>query len=569
MTRNAWKFSELKIPRPDFNTIELMYQDAIERVREAKDGDDVLEIILENDELVRRVSELITIAMIRHTQDTTDERYAEDQKWIDEKKPLFMKLALDFSETVYDSPFKDYIYERLGRMYFAKVETMRKIVRDEVMPLRQKETEVVREYQNIIDTCQRDVDGAPRSFGELQSLFTHPDRNIRKEAFKAFSSFLSENEETLERIWDDLIKIRSEIATTLGFYSYVPVGYLERDRIDYGREEIAKFRKQVEEDVVPFCTKLYEAQAKRLGLDHLMVYDENIVFPDGNAKPAGDMEYMMSQVIEILREMSPETDEFITFILDHELLDYKSRPGKAASEYSTMLSSRKAPFLFEHFTGSPESVQYFTEGLGHSFAAYRSSRKQPLEEYYSPASDITEIHAMAMVQFTNRYADRLFGEDAWKYEFGNLQYFITFIPFGVAVDEFQHICYDNPNLTPKERTYEWRKLEQKYMPWRKYDEDDEFMNRGGYWYHKIHFFSHPLYYIEYSLATVNAMAMYKHYVERPTTAWKQYLELTDVGGSKGSIEILKQANLTPAFEDGAVKDSISHVKSILENYIQK
>ena len=176
---------------------------------------------------------------------------------------------------------------------------------------------------------------------------------------------------------------------------------------------------------------------------------------------------------------------------------------------------------------------------------------------------------MAMIQFVNKYADRLFGEDAWKYEFGNLQYFMTFIPFGVAVDEFQHICYDNPNLTPKERTYEWHKLEEKYMPWRKYEDDDEFMNRGGYWYHKVHFFSHPLYYIEYSLATVNAMQMYRKFVERPGTAWAEYLELTDMGGSKSCTEILKQANLTPAYEEGAVKESISYVKSVLKKYISE
>lgn len=569
MNDSAWKLSEIKIPRPDFRVVEALYADAIERVEQAQSGDDVLEVVLEHNELVRRVSELVTLTMIRHTQDTTDERYAEDQKWVDENRQRFTKLAVDFSEAVYASPFKDYIEERIGHMYFARIEKNKKTFCEENIPLRQRETELVNEYQSIMDTCQSVVDGQPRPFWELQGLLSHEDRNIRKEAFKAFSGFLSENEEKMERIWDELIKVRNEIGRNLGFENFVPVGYLERERLDYGREEIAKFRKQVEEEVVPLCNELFEAQAKRLGIDHVMAYDENVIFPDGNARPAGDREYMMGQIIEMLREMSPETDEFITFILDHELIDYKSRPGKAATEYSTMLSSRKAPFLFEHFDGSPGDVQYLTEGLGHAFASYRASRKQPLEEYYASSSDITEIHAMSMVQFANKFADRLFGEDAWKYEFGNLQYFMTFIPFGVAVDEFQHICYDNPDMTPKERTYEWHKLEEKYMPWRRYEEDDEFMRRGGYWYHKIHFFSHPLYYIEYSLATVNAMEMYKKYIERPGTAWKEYLELTDVGGSKNCLEILELAKLTPAYKDGAVKESISYVKSILEDYMAK
>ena len=176
---------------------------------------------------------------------------------------------------------------------------------------------------------------------------------------------------------------------------------------------------------------------------------------------------------------------------------------------------------------------------------------------------------MSMIQFSNQYAERFFGDDAEKYKFYNLHDLMTFIPFGVAVDEFQHICYENPDLTPKERSLEWHKLEEKYMPWRKYDDDDEFMKHGGYWYFKQHFFLYPLYYIEYPLATINAMEMNRRYVERPNAAWKEYLELTDVGGSKRYLETLKMAKLTPAFEEGAVANSISYAKSVLEEFINK
>ena len=568
MSESAWKLSEIKVPKPSSETIKSLYDDHIDRIKNAECADDVLEVIFENNILVRRVKEQIDIVNIRHAMDTLDERYAADQKWADEYGPVFDNLQLSFKEAVCDSPYRDVIEEQIGRMYFIKTEIKKRTVSEDIIPLRQREQELIDEYDNILFESKKTVAGKTNSFMDLQELFSHDDRNIRKEAFRAFSEVLSENEERLEKVWDELVKVRTQIANTLGYDSYVPVGYLERERLDYGREEVAKFRQQVVDEIVPLCNRLYEAQAKRLGIDAVMAYDENYVFPDGNAKPLGDAEFMMQQVIEMLREMSPETDEFITFILDHELIDYKPRPEKAFREFYTLLSYRKAPFMFEHFTGSAEDVQYLSEGLGHAFASYRACRKQPLDEYYFPSSEITEINAMSMIQFVNKYADRLFGEDAWKYEFGNLQYFMTFIPFGVAVDEFQHICYDNPNLTPKERTNEWHKLEQKYMPWRKYDDDDEFMKRGGYWYHKFHFFYVPLYYIEYALATVNAMEMYRKYIERPGTAWKEYLELIDVGGSKGYHEILKQANLTPVYEEGAVRNAIGYVKNFLEEHIK-
>jgi len=568
LNTNAWKFEELKAPKPSSDMIKALYEDHIERVKNAGSEDDVLEVLFENNLLVRRVQEMNEIISIRHAMDVHDERYADDQKWADEFAPAFNKLELDFKEAVYESPYRAAVENQIGHMYFVKTEIKRKTVSDEIIPLRLREQELVDEYDVIIFDSKKTVDGKERSFMDLQELFANEDRNIRREAFKAFSEILSENEEKLEKVWDELVKVRTQIAKSFGYDSYVSVGYLERERLDYGREEVAKFREQVVQEIVPLCTKLYEAQAKRLGIDAVMAYDENIVFKDGNAKPVGDADYMMSQVIDMLHEMSPETDEFITYMLDHELIDYKPRPEKAFREFYTLLPYNKAPFMFEHFNGSAEDVQSLSEGLGHAFASYRASRRQPIEEYYFPSSEITEINAMSMIQFVNKYADRLFGEDAWKYEFGNLQYFMTFIPFGVAVDEFQHICYDNPNLTPKERTNEWHKLEQKYMPWRKYDEDDEFMHRGGYWYHKFHIFYVPLYYIEYALATVNAMEMYRKYIERPGIAWKEYLELIDVGGSKGYNEILKQANLTPVYEDGAVKNAIGYVKSFLESHIE-
>ena len=569
MSNDTWKFKELKFPRPDLDAFTHLYEDAIMRVNEATNGDDVLEVVFEYDNLAKMAGDLLTASFIRYTLDTTDEQNQEDQRWIDENNPMVTKKMLEFDEALYNSPYKEYIEEKIGSRFFAKSDALKRTFCDENIPLRKREAELAEEYQRIIASCDVVVDGAPRTFMGLQSLFSHEDREVRKEAFKAFSNFLSSHEERLEEIWDELIKLRTEIGKNLGFDNFLPVGYLERERIDYGPEEVEKFRQQVLDVIVPLCSKLYEAQAKRLGIDQMMVYDEKLIFADGNAKPAGDIEYMMNQLVGIMRDMSPETSQFIDFMLAHELIDYETRVGKAAREYTTMIASKKAPFIFSHFDGTPSEVQFMTDGLGHAFAAYRAARKQPVHEYFSSSADIMEIHSMSMTQFAGKYADRLFGEDAEKYQFGILQGLMTFIPFGVAVDEYQHICYEHPELTPKERTMEWSKLEKKYMPWRKYDEDDEFMNRGGYWYHKVHFFVYALYYIEYCLATVNAMEMNRKYVERPGVAWKEYLELSDVGGSKGYLEILKLANLTPAYEEGAVEKSISYVKDVLEEYIKE
>lgn len=567
MNTGAWTFSELKFPRPNLDVFTHLYQEAIEKIENAKDGNDILEVLFEVDALSRRITDVLSATMIRHTIDTSDERYKNDHRWFEEHRPLFMKAILDFKEAIYNSPHKDFVEEKIGSMFFVKNDVKRQTYCEDNLPLQQREAELMGEYEAIISSCQEEVLGEPQSFGALQALFSHEDREVRRAAFKAFSKFLEDNEEKLENIWAELITVRNQMGKNLGFDNYVPLAYLDRLRLAYGQEEVANFRKQVLEEIVPLCTKLYEFQAKNLGIDEVKAYDENILFDDGNAKPLGDKKYMFEKTVEMLRDMSPETDEFIGFMLEHELIDYETRPNKAPREYATIMPSRKAPFLFYHFDGSPTGLKNLHEGLGYAFAGYKASRRQYLEEYYASSSEIMEIHAMSMVHFANKYAEHFFGEDADKYVFSILHNYITFIPFSVAVDEFQHICYENPDMTPRERTQAWRDLEKKYMPWRKYDEDDEFMERGGYWYHKPHFFFHPFYYIEYSLATINAMEMYQKYEERPGTAWKEYLELTDLGGSKSYLETLKRSALTPAFEDGAVANSMKYVKNILHEYM--
>lgn len=171
---------------------------------------------------------------------------------------------------------------------------------------------------------------------------------------------------------------------------------------------------------------------------------------------------------------------------------------------------------------------------------------------------------MSMEQFSYPYAERFFGAQADKFRFAHLQEAVTFVPFGVAVDAFQHICYANPDLTPKERTLEWKKLEQEYMPWRAYDADD-FFDRGGYWYHKIHIYLYPMYYINYTLTTMGAMEFKKKEKEDHARAWADYLNLCKCGGSMSYLETLRYANVSNPFEQGSVARAVGVARDELMN----
>ena len=563
-------FSTLEYQRPDFAAVGSFAEQMAERMQQAGSYEELKALMKEGEEASKDFSTMCVIASIRNTLDTRDEFYEKEQEYIDEQTPLITPKFLAMDAALLNSPFRADIEKEYGKQYFVQKELEKKIFCEANIPLMQQEAKLTSEYQKMMATAEIPFDGKTLNLYGVQKYFEHEDRSIRAAAVKAYSDFYHKNEERLEEIWDELIKIRNEMGRNLGYENFIPVGYMQQGRTDYGQKEVESFRKQVLTEIVPLCEKLYEAQRKRLGIDTLKFYDESRVFADGNAVPAGDDDFMVEQARKMYHEISPETGEFIDFMIEHELMDLKNKPGKASTGYMTYLARYQSPFVFSCFNQTIFDMQVLTHELGHAFAGYMAMRHQPVMEYYSESTDIAEIHSMSMEQFSYPYAEQFFGEDADKFRFAHLQEAMTFVPFGVAVDEFQHICYANPSLTPKERTLEWKKLEAKYMPWRKYDADD-FFDRGGYWYHKLHIYLYPFYYINYTLTTMGAMEFKKKNYEDHAAAWEDYLKLCKCGGSMSYLETLRHANVHNPFEAGSVKNVISVAKDELfaSKYMQE
>lgn len=555
-------FSTLQYTRPDISALQETLTGLKKRVESATSYAQVRQALLELDRYACEFQTMCVIVNIRHTLDTTDSFYEGENEYLNEVIPTLMPHFIALSRALAGGPFRGELETEFGKQYFVGLELQDKSFCEANIPLMQRESKLTDEYQKIMATAAIAFDGQTLNLYGLQKYFEHADRQIRAAAFRAFSDFYASNETRLEEIWDELITIRNQMGRNLGFDHFIPLGYLQQGRTDYGMEQVASFREQVRRELVPLCQKLYEAQAKRLGLDHVMVYDEKRVFPDGNAVPAGDDAFLVEAARQMYHDLSPETGEFIDFMIAHELMDLKNKPGKASTGYMTILPTLKAPFVFSCFNQTIGDIQVLTHELGHAFAAYMAMRNQPLSDYYMESTDIAEIHSMTMEQFAYPYAGKFFGDQADKFRFAHLQEALTFVPFGVAVDEFQHICYAHPELTPKERTWKWHELEEKYMPWRRY-EDDAFMDRGGFWYYKLHIYLYPFYYINYTLTTMGALEFKQKMAANHEKAWTDYLNLCKVGGSRSYLETLRYANLSVPFEEGAVARSIAYARDLL------
>jgi M3 family oligoendopeptidase len=266
-------------------------------------------------------------------------------------------------------------------------------------------------------------------------------------------------------------------------------------------------------------------------------------------------------------ELSSETDEFFQYMNDNGLMDLVSKSGKQSGGYCTYISKYQSPFIFSNFVGTSHDIDVLTHEAGHAFQVY-SSRQMSVPEYNIPTYEAAEIHSMSMEFFTWPWMELFFEEDTEKYKFSHLSSALKFIPYGVAVDEFQHFVYETPEATPAERKQAWRRIEKKYLPHRTYEEND-FLERGGFWHQQGHIFRTPFYYIDYTLAQICAFQFWKKANENRDQAWDEYLNLCKQGGSKPFTELVEFANLKSPFDTTCIQTVIHEIEEWLNQVNDK
>ncbi|HPG43935.1 MAG TPA: M3 family oligoendopeptidase, partial [Acholeplasmataceae bacterium] len=370
-----------------------------------------------------------------------------------------------------------------------------------------------------------------------------------------------DNEAQFDRIYDDMVKVRTKIAKELGYENFVQLGYDRFGRTDYNAKDVKAYRDQIYQDIVPLVTELTARKAKRLGIENPKSYDLALSFLSGNPTPKGDRAWQVNIAKNMYDEMSPETSKFFNFMLEKDLLDLDSKAGKQGGGYCTFIANYQAPFIFANFNGTSHDVDVLTHEAGHAFQVYSS--KDLIPEYRWPTMEAAEIHSMSMEFLAWPWIGNFFLEDTDKYKFTHLAGAVSFLPYGVAVDEFQHEVYENPNMTPDERKQAWRRIEKKYLPFKDYG-DDAFMEKGTYWFRQGHIFGSPFYYIDYTLAQVCAFQYWIKSQEDHAKALESYIKLCKLGGSKSFLGLVKAAELKNPFVNGTVKEIVKPIRAYLD-----
>lgn len=561
------RFEDYKYERPDIEQIEASFGKALEQFKKSISAEEQSEAMKEINEIRNHFSTMYNICYVRHTIDTNDEKYKEEKDFMDEVTPAMEGLSSQYYQEMVNSPFRKELESKWGKQLFALAEVQLKTFSPDIIPLLQKENKLSSEYTQLVASAKILFEGEERTLPQLQPFAESKDRSMRKRASVARADFYAENEKQFDEIYDQLVKVRDEIARKLGYKNFVELGYYRMGRTDYDAGMVKNFRDQVKEYIVPLASKLYERQQERIDVDALKFYDEGFSFVSGNATPKGSPEWIIENGKKMYAELSSETDEFFTFMNENNLMDLVAKKGKASGGYCTYIEGYQSPYIFSNFNGTSGDIDVLTHEAGHAFQVY-SSRHFEIPEYAWPTSEAAEIHSMSMEFFTYPWMELFFKEDTDKYKFSHLSSALLFLPYGVAVDEFQHFVYENPQATPAERKEAWRNLESKYLPQRDYDEVD-YLERGGYWQRQGHIYETPFYYIDYTLAQICAFQFWKKSQENHEEAWNDYIHLCRQGGSKSFTALVKEANLISPFEDGCVESVIGSIQSWLEKVEDK
>jgi M3 family oligoendopeptidase len=555
------KFQEYAYKRPNLKRVSENFKKQITIFETAKTFDEVEKALTEINRIRRHFGSMASIGQIRHTIDTRDTFYDGENQFFDENSPVFEALTTDFYKKLIVSPFRPQLEEKWGQQLFTLAELAIKTFEPVILTSLQEENKLASEYVKIKAGAQIAFQDKTYNLSSIHPLEIDPDRNIRKEASQAKWQFFSENAEKFEKIYDDSVKNRHKIALELGYKNFVELGYARMSRSDYNASMVANFRKQVREYIVPLSQALYERQRKRLGLDKLKYYDEAYNFKTGNPKPKGTPEDILKGADKMYSELSKDTDKFFRFMRDNDLMDLVAKDGKATGGYCTFIGKYRAPYIFSNFNGTSGDIDVLTHEAGHAFQVY-SSRNKGINEYNWPTYEACEIHSMSMEFFTWPWMHLFFGEDTEKYHFAHLSAALQFLPYGVAVDEFQHFVYENPEATPSVRNQKWREIEKIYLPHRDYD-GVEFLENGGFWQKQSHIFTTPFYYIDYTLAQICAFQFWKKSREKGSKAWSDYVRLCKAGGSQSFLKLVKLANLRSPFEDGCVESVVGEISDWL------
>lgn len=560
----ATPFADMEYQRVPLDELRTKYEDLRSRLASA-DRRGIVDVVREWNRLRSKYQTMSQLNQVRYTIDTRDAAVKQERKFLDDQEPTVEEWNTDMRRALLSHSHRETLEKEFGGQFIASMETAIQTFDPKIAEHLKKQAELSMQYTDLLASAKIEFEGKTYNLSGLDQFLHHEKREVRHEAARKRFDFFAANTAELDRIYDELVHVRHDMARQLGYPNFIPLAYKLLFRTDYGPTEVSILREEVLQHVVPLAARWRERQAKRLGVDVLRYWDFRLTDGKPAPKPLGNADTIVQNTARMYNELSPQTGEFFSMMRERGLFDLVTKEGKAGGGYCTNFPDFGVPFVFSNFNGTKGDVEVMTHECGHAFQCW-SARNQPLLEYHWPTYEACEIHSMGMEFLTYPWMDLFFGAEAERFRRIHMIESIVFLPYGCAVDEFQHFVYANPHCGPETRKMEWKKIESKYLPWGNFG-DLKFPAEGGFWQGQLHIYTSPFYYIDYVLAQTCALQIWKKSVENRDRALRDYMAICPPGGSQSFLELVKTGELRNPFEPGVLRGIVAEAERYVGDFL--
>ena len=557
------KVSELPYKRVTLEEVASVMEDVIPRIQNAKSVEEVLSAREDYLKLALEYYTANSLAYMRYSINTADEFYVAENDYYDEAGPAVNNYNVEYASALLDSPFRQELEKELSPVLFQSMEVQRKSMSRDIVPDMVEENKLVSVYSKLMAGMEFEFRGETMPRAMLMKYAKSDDRDTRRECYEVLGRGLEQHKAQLDDIFDRMVHVRDRMAKKMGYKNFVELGYYRMGRLCYDQNSVKTFRENVLSDVVPVVARLRTENAKRMGIEDYKLYDDGVIIPGGDPVPQGGKENIFAAAKEMYHSMGKETGDFIDMMLENDAFDVDSRKNKWGGGYCTEFPKYKQPFILANFNGTSGDVDVVTHEAGHALNAYLIADNRFALELGCGGMETAETHSMSMEFFAWPYMDKFFGADADKYRYMHALDSFSFIPYGTMVDAFQHIVYENPDMTPDERDAAWLELEHQFRPHISM-EGIPYLEKGTRWQYQMHIYESPFYYIDYCLAQTAAFNFLLASLEDYDGAFARYLRLSRQGGEKVWTDLLEEAGFTSPFVPGALKALAENVEKVLE-----
>ncbi len=539
----------------DWEQLEPIFKDLLNRNIDQEES--FHQWMRDDNEFQCALQEYIRWIMIHSSCDTENKEHQEAQAYFfKELKPKMDPLFQELSEKFLASPFTEKLDEQQFGMMIKRLRNKQSLFREENIDLIAEETVLSRKYHEISGRMTVRWEKEDLSMHEAMLLLQNSDRGYRKEVWTAIQASWRKSREELEDLFDKLISLRHQIALNAGFENFRDYKFADLGRFDYSAEDCFEMHHAIEKQILPLIDQFKKDKLERLGYDTLKPWDSMVDGTDHEPlRPFEDEKDFIKKSIDCLRRTDDYFAKCLETMANMDRLDLVARKGKAPGGYNMSLPESGVPFVFMNANNHIRNVKTMVHEAGHAVHSFLVN-SIPFEGQRSLTSEIAELAAMSMELFTlENWKDTFFETEdemqrAKKYQLKNI---LEMLPWIATIDAFQHWLYTNPTHSRSERAEAWKKVNLRFsssvFDWEGTGDFQEMI-----WLRQLHLFLVPFYYIEYGMAQLGAVAMWRNYLNAPEKTIEEYKTALSLGYTVPIKEIYEAAGIKFDFSESYIKE---------------